>query len=120
VRGLIGEGAVTAVHDASDGGLLVAIAEMAMASGIGAELQHPLIAAHAFWFGEDQARYVVTADPATAIRIVDRAKAAGVPAREIGVTGGDSLIVSGERPIPIARLREASEGWLPGYMSAGA
>src|SRR4029079_8322783 len=67
VRGLIGEGAVTAVHDVSDGGLLVAIAEMAMASGIGAELQHPLIAAHAFWFGEDQARYVVTADPATAI-----------------------------------------------------
>ncbi len=120
VRGLVGAGAVTAVHDVSDGGLLVAIAEMAMASGIGAELQHPLISAHAFWFGEDQARYVLTADPATALRIVDRAKVAGVPVREIGVTGGDSVIVSGERPIPVARLREASEGWLPAYMSAGA
>ena len=52
----------TAVHDVSDGGLLVALAEMAMASGIGAVLEGPTdIAAHAFWFGEDQARYVVTA-----------------------------------------------------------
>jgi phosphoribosylformylglycinamidine synthase len=118
VRTLIGEGAVTAVHDVSDGGLLVAIAEMAMASGVGAELKHPPIAAQAFWFGEDQARYVVTADPGMAMRIVDRAKLAGVPAREIGITGGDSLTVSGERPIPVMRLREASEGWLPGYMSA--
>ncbi len=38
VRALIGEGAVSAVHDISDGGLLVAVAEMAMASGIGAAL----------------------------------------------------------------------------------
>ena len=38
VRALIAEGIATAVHDVSDGGLLVALAEMAMASGIGAEL----------------------------------------------------------------------------------
>src|SRR5207302_3589398 len=55
VRSLIREGALTAVHDVSDGGLLVAIAEMAMASGWGAELDGAPIAAHAFWFGEDQA-----------------------------------------------------------------
>src|SRR5690242_13157716 len=61
VRGLIADGLVTAVHDVSDGGLLVAIAEMAMASGIGATLE-PVpedTPAHAFWFGEDQARYLV-------------------------------------------------------------
>ena len=65
VRGLIRDGLVTAVHDISDGGLLVALAEMAMASGIGAVLEAPSnVPAHAFWFGEDQARYVVTAkDP---------------------------------------------------------
>ena len=60
VRALIGEGVATAVHDVADGGLLVALAEMAMASGIGAELDRTPLAAHAFWFGEDQARYVLT------------------------------------------------------------
>jgi phosphoribosylformylglycinamidine (FGAM) synthase-like enzyme len=117
VRELIAEGAVTAVHDVSDGGLLVALAEMTMASGIGAELEAPPLAAHAFWFGEDQARYVVTADAGMAARIADRARAAGVPVRDIGVTGGDVLTVGGERPILVARLREVFEGWLPAYMS---
>src|SRR3979409_914812 len=56
VRALIVEGVATAVHDVSDGGLLVALAEMAMASGIGAELDRAPLAAHAFWVGADQAR----------------------------------------------------------------
>ena len=68
VRALIAEGTATAVHDVSDGGLLVALAEMAMASGIGAELDAAPLAAHAFWFGEDQARYVVTVRAAEADR----------------------------------------------------
>jgi phosphoribosylformylglycinamidine synthase II len=117
VRALIAEEAVTAVHDVSDGGVLVALAEMAIASGIGAELETPPIAAHAFWFGEDQARYVVTADLAQAARILDRATAAGVPAREIGTTGGDALAVAGERPVLVAKLRESFEGWFPAYMA---
>src|SRR5262249_59707209 len=58
VRGLIGDGVATAVHDLSDRGLAVSLAEMAMASGIGAKLD--AAGDHAFWFGEDQARYVVT------------------------------------------------------------
>src|SRR5205807_4028145 len=78
VRTLIRDGLVTAAHDVSDGGLLVALAEMAIASGIGAVLEAPSgLAAHAFWFGEDQARYVVTARNAEPI--TERAKAAGVP-----------------------------------------
>ena len=56
------------MHDVSDGGLIVALAEMAMASGIGAELDRAPLAAHAFWFGEDQARYVVTVKPARPTR----------------------------------------------------
>ncbi len=118
VRALIAEGKATAVHDVSDGGLLVAVAEMAMASGIGAELAAAPLAAHAFWFGEDQARYVVTVHAAEAGRIMDRARAAGVPVREIGTTGGAALTIAGERPVPVAKLSEAFEGWLPAYMSA--
>jgi phosphoribosylformylglycinamidine synthase len=117
VRSLIAEGVATAVHDVSDGGLLVAIAEMAMASGIGAELEAAPLAAHAFWFGEDQGRYVVTVAAGHADKIVIRARAAGVPARELGITGGDDLALAGERPVPVAKLTEAFEGWLPGYMA---
>jgi phosphoribosylformylglycinamidine synthase len=117
VRALIGEGAVTAVHDVSDGGLLTALAEMAIASGIGADLDVVPTAAHAFWFGEDQGRYVITALPAEAERIAARARAAGIPIRPLGVTGGDSLTLRAERPILVSQLRESFESWLPAYMA---
>src|SRR3979409_1936820 len=106
VRALIGQGLATAVHDVSDGGLLVALAEMAMASGIGAALEAAPLAAHAFWFGEEQGRYVVTAQAPIAECIMARARAAGVPVRRIGTTGGDALTPKGEPPILVAGLRQ--------------
>jgi phosphoribosylformylglycinamidine synthase len=118
VRALIAEGQATAVHDVADGGLIVALAEMAMASGIGAELDRAPHAAHAFWFGEDQARYLVTVKPGAADKIMARARTAGVPVRQLGLTGGDALTLQGERPIVVAKLRERFEGWLPAYMSS--
>jgi phosphoribosylformylglycinamidine synthase subunit PurL len=117
VRALIAEGIASAVHDVSDGGLLPAIAEMAVASGIGAELDRPPMAAYAFWFGEDQGRYVLTVGPGVAETVMARADAAGVPARQLGLTGGDALTLEGERPILVAKLRERFEGWLPAYMA---
>ena len=120
VRALIAEGIALAVHDVSDGGLLVAIAEMAMASGIGAEFDRAPLAAHAFWFGEDQGRYVVTVAAGVAETVMARARAAGVPARQIGLTGGDALTLEGERPILVAKLRERFEGWLPAYVAGAA
>jgi phosphoribosylformylglycinamidine synthase len=121
VRALIGDGLVTAVHDLSDGGLLVAIAEMAMASGIGARLEAaPGLPAHAFWFGEDQARYALTAAPATLPRIEARAVKAGVPLRNLGMTGGDRLTLPGETPILVSNLQTRHESWLPGYMDGVA
>src|SRR5258708_5108413 len=119
VRALIAEGIALAVHDVSDGGLLVAIAEMAMAAGIGAELDRAPLAAHAFWFGEDQARYVVTVAAGVAETVMARARAAGVPARQVGLTGGDALTLEAERPILVGKLRERLEGWLPAYMAGG-
>ena len=117
VRALIRDGLVTAAHDLSDGGLLVALAEMAMASRIGAVLEAPPGApAHAFWFGEDQARYVVTAKDAEVV--AQRAKAAGVPLLRLGATGGRVLAVAGERPLPIGDLLSRFEDWLPAYMAA--
>jgi phosphoribosylformylglycinamidine synthase subunit PurL len=120
VRGLIAQGQVTAVHDVSDGGLLVAIAEMAMAPGIGAELEAAPNEAHAFWFGEEQGRYVLTARPAAAEAIIARASAAAVAIRRLGFTGGDALTAKGERPILVAELRNLFEAWFPAYMGGGA
>jgi phosphoribosylformylglycinamidine synthase len=121
VRALIAENKATAVHDVSDGGLLVALAEMAMASGIGARLYAAptMMPGHAFWFGEDQARYVVTARNADVDEITARATALGVPVRRLGATRSDSLTLPGERPILIKSLVERFEGWLPAYMAAG-
>ncbi|HUD89358.1 MAG TPA: phosphoribosylformylglycinamidine synthase subunit PurL [Xanthobacteraceae bacterium] len=120
VRTLIRGGLVTAVHDVSDGGLLVALAEMAMASGIGAVLEAPLsvpahLPSHGFWFGEDQARYVITATAAD--RIAPLAEAAGVPIARLGATGGRALAVAGARPLAVDDLKKRFESWLPAYMA---
>jgi phosphoribosylformylglycinamidine synthase len=119
VRSLIADEAVSAVHDVSDGGVLVALAEMAIAGGIGAELEQAPQAAHAFWFGEDQARYLVTVPMGEADRIAERIRAADVSVRPLGVTGGDALTVKPEGPILVVRLRETFEGWFPAFMSGG-
>ncbi|MEW4468075.1 phosphoribosylformylglycinamidine synthase subunit PurL [Parasphingorhabdus sp. JC815] len=109
VRGLIHDGNVTAVHDVSDGGLLVAIAEMALAGNIGATLEE--LSDHRTAFGEDQARYVITtADP-------DRIQAAGIPALRLGTTGGDALDIQG-RPVALSDIREASDSFFRDWMES--
>ena len=121
MRGLIRDGAVTACHDVSDGGVLVALAEMALASGIGAAVERPVEAppAHAFWFGEDQGRYLVTVEGDGAA-LQDAANRAGVPVTVLGATGGDALTVDDASPISLQTLRDRHEGWLPAYMAGGA
>ena len=119
VRGEILAGRVSACHDLSDGGLLVGLAEMALAGGIGAEIAAPddAPALHGWLFGEDQARYLLTtADPDA---LLAAAMAASVPARRIGVTGGDALRLTDGPHLPLDTLRASHENWLPTYM-AGA
>ncbi|MGB8550236.1 MAG: phosphoribosylformylglycinamidine synthase subunit PurL, partial [Xanthobacteraceae bacterium] len=117
VRILIHENIATAAHDISDGGLLVALAEMAMASGVGAQLAPApgKIPAHAFWFGEDQGRYLVTVHSGAVDAILARAAIAGVPVRRIGTTSGETLAIADERPVLVEALSERFEAWLPGY-----
>jgi phosphoribosylformylglycinamidine synthase len=119
VRDLITAQRVSAVHDLSDGGLAVALAEMVLAGGIGATVEHlPAgLPSHAALFGEDQARYLVALPAEAAADLVRSAAAAGVPALVLGTTGGDALTFPGEPPIPLATLRRAHEDWLPDYMA---
>ncbi|MCI3132189.1 phosphoribosylformylglycinamidine synthase subunit PurL [Phenylobacterium aquaticum] len=115
IRSLIESRQVTVAHDLSDGGLIAAAAEMALASSQGLTLKLAGdLPAHAALFGEDQARYLVAVDSADAV--LAAAKAAGVPAAVIGVAGGDDLAVEGLFTLPLSQLRTAHEGWMPGYM----
>ncbi len=117
VRSLITDGLTTAVHDCSTGGLALAVAEMAMASGIGAKVstvagRDPI----EVFFGEDQGRYVVTVKPEYAAVVAERAKAAGVAAPVIGSTGGTEVVLGSAKPLAILQLRSAHESWFPDFM----
>ena len=117
VRGLIEAGRVDTCHDASDGGLLTAIAEMAMPRGIGASIGQAGPDAIPFWFGEDQARYVIAAPFAQAEKIVAEASSAGITVAELGKTGGDAIILDSKASIPVADLKRGFEAWFPNYMA---
>jgi phosphoribosylformylglycinamidine synthase subunit PurL len=121
VRTLIRSGCLAAVHDVSDGGLLVSIAEMALAGNRGVQLDAlPVpLPAHALWFGEDQARYVVSASADKADSIHKAAAVAKVPLRLLGKVGGDAIKLGGEPPLSLAALKAAHEGWLPRFMAHG-
>jgi phosphoribosylformylglycinamidine synthase II len=121
VRRLIRSGDVSAVHDVSDGGLLVAIAEMALSGGYGVALEPPPdnFPAHAVWFGEDQARYVVAASPEKADAIHKAAALAQVPVRLVGMVDSEEISLLREAPLPLAALRSPHERWLPSFMAHG-
>lgn len=109
VRGLINASQLTAAHDISDGGLAIAIVEMAMASGLGASLG---TLTHEQLFGEDQARYVITAKAAEAAKII-----ASGQAIEIGKVTKKAEMKFGDVSLTVAELKAAHEGWFPKYMA---
>ena len=112
VRQLIDEREITACHDVSDGGLLIAIAEMAMAGDLGCKLD-AVESDAGFWYGEDQARYVLTTREPDAFIV--KAEAAGIPFMLLGLTGGDKITMAKDM-VDLTWLREIHESWLPEYM----
>jgi phosphoribosylformylglycinamidine synthase II len=119
VRGLIERGTIDTVHDVSDGGLLVAMAEMAMAGGIGACVSLPSAAdVIPFLFGEDQGRYVLSAPAETAASLAAKARDEAIPAVFLGTTGGATMELAGLGSINVADLRRVHETWFPAFMGA--
>jgi phosphoribosylformylglycinamidine synthase len=115
IRDLINRGQVSAVHDISDGGLGLAVIEMAMASTLGASLG---ALTHEQLFGEDQARYVITCKASEAAKIITQAHVAGVHAIRIGtVTAEPTFAIENGPAIPVETLRTAHESWFPAYMA---
>ncbi len=124
IRTAITDGWLSAVHDVSDGGIAVTVAEMALAGGIGAMIdrKQPFGCARSF-FAEDQGVYVVTIHDHALLDFLGAAHAAGVEAEPLGRTGGKRLIF--ERPdrddvVALDALREAHEGFFPKLMGADA
>ncbi|NVE93704.1 phosphoribosylformylglycinamidine synthase subunit PurL [Altererythrobacter lutimaris] len=115
VRQWIANGMVTAVHDVSDGGIAVALAEMALSSGLGASLveAHHSYSKAGYWFGEDQGRYIVTVPDANAFLAAVEDDYDGGPdgLRVLGTVGGDSLLGAS-----IADLREAHASFFRDWM----
>ena len=123
VRSLILDGYTSVVHDLSDGGLLIAAAEMAMASKVGAMLTlSGELPDHSALLGEDQARYLIALDQVNLDHLDSAAEAAGVPYEVIGQAGGCELAVQGRGGLLFALdlddLSGAHEGWMPSFMDA--
>ncbi|HUD59914.1 MAG TPA: phosphoribosylformylglycinamidine synthase subunit PurL [Acetobacteraceae bacterium] len=116
VRAQILAGHVRACHDVSDGGVMVAVAEMAMAGMTGVRLSTSPreIPSHAYWYGEDQGRYVLAVpDSGSLIRM---AESAGLAAVRIGTSGGQDLTLPDGGTISVRALRAAHERFFPSWM----
>ena len=117
VQAQITAGQITTCHDIGDGGLLVAVAEMALSGAVGAALSHPDGDTVLAWaFGEDQARYIVQVDDAEAFAALLAEQA--IDGCQIGTTSAHQTLTVGQNvTISIEELRTRHEGKLPQMMA---
>ncbi|HWA02799.1 MAG TPA: AIR synthase-related protein, partial [Rhizomicrobium sp.] len=120
VRKLIGDGRCDTCHDLSDGGLLVALAEMALAGDVGCEVgvAGTTVEAVPFFYGEDQGRYLIAVPQKDADRIEGELREAGIIHAIVGKTHATKTVsVTGHGQVTLSALRKAHEGWFPAYMA---
>lgn len=117
VRQIVRRGLALSAHDCAEGGLAVALAECCLHRGIGArlELSNPTNAA---LFGEKPTRVVISLRAEEAGEVAAILAAAGAPYLELGLTGGDRLVVDGALDVPVAALEAAWQNTLPSRMQA--
>jgi phosphoribosylformylglycinamidine synthase subunit PurL len=114
VRDLLGSELVDGVHDVSDGGLGLALAEMAVRSATGFEVD--VDGGHAGLFSEAPSRVVACVAPALVDEVVRRAEAAGVAVTTLGRAGGDRLVVRGLVDVAVAEAAASWTGALPAQL----
>jgi phosphoribosylformylglycinamidine synthase len=123
VASLVGDRAVAGVHDCSDGGLAVALAEMAIAGGcgfaVGSQGSLQALVPSAACFSESANRVVLAVDEPRLDEILGRAAAAGVPAAVTGVAGGDRLVWTGAFDVGLAEAETAWRDALPSALAGG-
>jgi len=119
VRGLVTSRRARACHDLSDGGLIIAAAEMAMSSGVGVSLSAPPegLPAHGWLFGEDQARYLISVGDNDLNAILTTAADRKIPCVSVGRVIGTDFTVDGLLSLSVEDLQTAHERFLPELMN---
>jgi len=117
IRRCIQNQTINACHDVSDGGLLTCVAEMALAGKKGCQIAQPTDtpAPHAWAFGEDQARYIITSKNAD--RLISEAQAEGIAIAALGIVTGQDVSLKSHGSVSVTTLSDRHESWLPGYMA---
>ena len=116
VAGLVVERQVTGVHDCSEGGLAVALTEMAIAGETGFRVDG--VGGVAAWFSESASRVVVAADETHVAAIMERAADSGVPAARLGVASGTRLVADGAFDVTLDEAAAAWRGAIPDALGA--
>jgi len=117
VRDLVVAGVPSGVHDVSGGGLAIALAEMAVRSGVGFRVLG--VDGPAALFSEAPSRVVVCVAPERLDEVVAVASAAGVGVRELGAAGGDQLVVGDLVDVGLAEATHAWRSKLPEALGTG-
>ena len=105
-------------HDCSDGGLAVAIAESAIAGGVGAEIDAVSGRLDAALFGEAGARAVVTVSSNQAKSLAQLAARHQLKATRIGTVGGDRLAIGESVDLPISTAADTWQSALPNLLDS--
>ena len=117
VRTLVIGGLLAGAHDVSSGGLGLALAEMAVRSGLGINVAR--VPDHAELFSESPSRVVVCVAPDVLQNVLNVCDHAGVPTARIGVAGGDRISVKGLVDLSLADAVGAYRDRLPSALGAG-
>lgn len=110
VADLVTGTAVDGIHDVSDGGLALALAEMAVQGGTGFTVT---VAPELHIFAEGPSRVVISVEPARVDDLVTRVEQVGLQATVLGRAGGDRLVIEGRVDIGLQEATAAWTGALP-------
>jgi phosphoribosylformylglycinamidine (FGAM) synthase-like enzyme len=119
VSTLVRERSVNGIHDVSDGGPAVALAEMAINGEVGARVElivDDCTAAEA-WFSEPASVVVASVSSASSALVCGQAAAAGIPARVIGTAGGERIEAKGAFDVAVADATTTYRTALPNLLA---
>jgi phosphoribosylformylglycinamidine synthase len=121
-RGVVADGLVVGAHDIADGGLAVALAEMAITGNCGAQVDG--IDGHGELFSEASSRVLLVVDDEHLQEFEDRLEDAELPFAHLGIANGDRLYIGGTNLMPlidvaVSDLAAARSGAVPTALAAG-
>ena len=114
---LIDKNLILSAHDVSNGGLITALSEMTLASGIGAKIYKPKVLMNLFeyFFGEDQARYIIEIEQQSLSKAEKILKEGNIYYENIGFTQKDQFEIEGELKISTKDLFKFNNEWYNKY-----